>query len=315
MIIFWLYRKLRAGRAARQAQAGVTDPAGRPGRAGRERRAQSLAATVAPAVSGTGLSAVIGMALHQFRYDLRAFLRNGQSLFFTLVLPVMFLVIFASVFGGGGHTTPVPGGRIATSVFYVPGIITLGIIAAAFVNLVVSVTAQRETGVLKRRRATPVPAGAIIAGRALTAVVIAVVIVAVLLGIGWAAYGASVPARTAPALVVTVVIGAATFCCLGYALASVIRDQDAAQPITQAVILPLYFISGVFVAVTVLPHWLGDVAAVFPVRHLAAALLVAYNPHTTGSGFAGQDLLIVTAWGVAGLLVALRRFSWLPLSR
>lgn len=256
---------------------------------------------------------VVQLALHQFRYDLRAFLRNGQSRFFTLALPVLFLVIFASVFSN--HTVAVSGGRIDTSVYYVPGIITLGIIAAAFINLVISVTAQRETGILKRRRATPVPAAALIAGRALTAVVAALGITAVLLAIGWAAYGADVPARTAPALAVTIVIGAVSFCCLGYALASVIDNEDAAQPITQAVMLPLYFISGVFVAVSNLPHWLVDVADVFPVRHLAAALLTAYNPHTTGSGFAGVDLAIVAAWGLAGLVIALRRFSWLPIGR
>jgi ABC-2 type transport system permease protein len=258
---------------------------------------------------------MIGKTLHQFRYDLRAFLRNGQSRFFTLALPVLFLVILAALFGGKNSTVAVAGGHIPTSVAYVPGIIALGIIAASFVNLVISVTAQRETGVLKRRRSTPVPAAAIIGGRALTAVVIAIVITAVLLGIGWAAYGAQVPARTAPALAVTVITGAAAFCCLGYALSSLIRNQDAAQPITQGVMLPLYFISGVFVASSTLPHWLVDVANVFPVKHLAAALLVAYNPHTTGSGFAGQDLLIVAAWGVFGLLVALRRFSWLPVGR
>jgi len=258
---------------------------------------------------------MIRMALHQSGYDLRAFLRNRQSQFFTLALPVLFLVIFASLFGGRHHTVPVAGGRIAASVYYVPGIITLGIIAAAFANLVASVTAQRERGVLKRRRATPVPAAAIIAGRVLTAVVIAVCITAVLLGIGWVGYGAHVPGRTAFALAATVMIGAAAFCCLGYALASMIRNEDAALPSTQAILLPLYFISGVFVAVTLLPRWLADVAAVFPVRHLADALLVAYNPHTTGLGFAGQDLLIVAAWGAAGLHIALRRFSWLPLGR
>jgi ABC-2 type transport system permease protein len=169
--------------------------------------------------------------------------------------------------------------------------------------------------VLKRRRATPVPAAAVIAGRVLTAVVIAVVMAAVLLGIGWAAYGAHVPGRTAPALAVAVVIGAASFCCLGYALTSLIRNEDAALPATQALLLPLYFISGVFVAVTVLPRWLADVGEIFPVRHLANALLVAYNPHTTGLGFAGPDLLIVAAWGAAGLLIAVRKFSWLPLGR
>jgi ABC-2 type transport system permease protein len=258
---------------------------------------------------------VLRLSLHQFRYDLSAFARNGQSRFFTLALPVLFLVIFGSVFGGANHLVKVPGGTIATSAYYVPGIITLGIIAAAFVNLVISVTAQRETGVLKRRRATPVPATAIIAGRSLTAAVVALFITTVLLVIGWIFFKAHVPARTAPALVVTVVVGTVAFCCMGYALASVIRNEDAAQPVTQAVMLPLYFISGVFVAVTTLPHWLVDIADIFPVRHLADALLVAYNPHTTGAGFAFGDLLVVAAWGAVGLVIAVKRFSWLPLGR
>ena len=258
---------------------------------------------------------MIKMALHLSGYDLRAFLRNRQSQFFTMALPVLFLVIFASVSGGSGHTTQVAGGQISTSVYYVPGIIAFGVIAACFGTLVASVTAQRERGVLKRRRATPVPAAAVIAGRVATAVVIAVAMAAVLLGIGWAAYGARVPSRTAAALAVTVVIGAASFCCLGYAITSLIRDEDAALPTTMALTLPLYFISGVFVPVPALPHWLADVGEIFPVRHLANALLVAYNPHTTGLGFTGLDLLIVAAWGAAGLLMALRTFSWLPLGR
>ncbi|MEV4264242.1 ABC transporter permease [Kribbella sp. NPDC049584] len=258
---------------------------------------------------------MIRTALYLSGYDLRAFLRNRQSQFFTLALPVLFLVIFASVFGGSGNTTEVAGGPISTSQYYVPGIIALGIIAACFGNLASSVTAQRERGVLKRRRATPVPATAVIAGRVLTAIVVAVGMAVVLLGIGWAAYGVDIPGRTALALAVTVVIGAASFCCLGYALASFIRNEDAALPAAMAFMLPLYFISGVFVAVPALPHWLADVGEIFPVRHLANALLTADNPHTTGLGFAGLDLLIVAAWGTAGLLVALRKFSWQPLGR
>jgi len=258
---------------------------------------------------------MIPMSLHMFSYDLRAFFRNRQSQFFTLALPILFLVIFASVFGGSGQTTSVTGGRIDISVFYVPGIITLGVIAACFGNLVASVVAQRERGVLKARRATPVPAGAIIGSRLLTSIVIAVVMAAVLLGIGWAAYSAHLPGGTALAFVVTLVIGAASFCCLGFGLASLVRDEDAAVPTTQALLLPLYFISGVFVPVSGLPHWLADVGEVFPVRHLADALLTAYNPHTTGLGFDGLDLLVVAAWGVGGLLLALRKFSWMPLGR
>lgn len=254
------------------------------------------------------------MTLHQFHFDLRAFLRNPQYQFFTLALPVIFLVLLAALFGGKGSTVAVAGGKVSATVEYVPGIMTLGIIAASFINLVIAVTAQRETGVLKRRRATPVPASAVIGGRALTAVVAALGIAVVLLGIGWVFYGVQIPARTAPALAVTIVVGAVSFCCLAYGLASVIHDQDSAQPVTQSVMLPLYFISGVFVPVSQLPHWLVHIASVFPVRHLASALLVAYNPHTTGAGFAGWNLLIVGAWGLGGLLIALRRFSWLPIS-
>jgi ABC-2 type transport system permease protein len=258
---------------------------------------------------------MIKTALHLSGYDLRAFARNRQHQFFTLALPVLFLVIFASVFGGSGNTTQVAGGPISTPVYYVPAIIALGVIAACFGNLVASVTAQRERGVLKRRRATPVPPAAVIAARILTTVVIAVVMAVVLLGIGWAAYGAHVPGRTAPALAVTVAAGAASFCCLGYALTSLITTEDAALPTTTAITLPLYFISGVFVPVTALPHWLAGAEEIFPVRHLANALLAAYNPHTTGLGLAGRDLLIVAAWGAAGLLIAIRKFSWLPLRR
>jgi ABC-2 type transport system permease protein len=180
---------------------------------------------------------MIRMALHVFGYDLRAVLRNRQSQFFALALPVLLLVIFASVLGRSGRTTQVAGGQISTSVYYVPGIIALGVITACFGNLVASVTAQRERGVLKRRRAAPVPAAAVIAGRVLTAVVIAVAMAAVLLGIGWAADGAHVPGRTALALAVSVVIGAASFCCLGYALPSLIRNEDAALPTTMALML------------------------------------------------------------------------------
>jgi ABC-2 type transport system permease protein len=160
-----------------------------------------------------------------------------------------------------------------------------------------------------------VAAPVLITARALTSVVVALAMTAVLLIIGWAAYGANVPGRTAGALVLDIVVGAAAFCCLGFALASVIHDADAAQPLTQAVTLPLLFISGVFIPTSIMPRWLTDVAAVFPVRRLASALLTAYNPHTAGAGFSWTDLLIVAAWGAAGLVIALRRFSWVPLGR
>jgi len=250
------------------------------------------------------------LAIHQFRADLRCFYRNKQSVFWTLALPVLFLVIFGSVFQH--QNVAVPGGRINEPVYYVPGIITYGLIAAAFSNLVVSVVRYRETGIYKRRRATPLSPGAIIAARALLAVLSVLAITAVLLAIGWAGFAAHIPGRTAPGFLLDIIVGAIAFCCLGFALASLISNIDAAQPVTLAIVLPLCFLSGVFIPILELPRWLIDVGKIFPVHALAGALLAAYNPHTTGSGLRWGDLAVLAAWGAAGLIIAVRRFSWLP---
>ena len=252
------------------------------------------------------------LVAHQLRYDLLVVLRDPQSRFFTIALPVIFLVIFSSLFGG--DKTHVNGHAIKYSTYYVPGICTLGIIATSFVNLVITITAQRESGVLKRRRSTPVPAWVLIASRTLASVIHAIVLVVVIAAIGRIIYGVHVPGATLPAFVLGVVVGAATFCCLSFAAASFIRNEDSAQPIIQAVILPLYFISGVFIPKNQLSSTLRGVASVFPVSHLSNALNKAFDPGTTGSGIAGTDLLILAIWGAAGLGIALWRFTWSPQS-
>jgi ABC-2 type transport system permease protein len=249
------------------------------------------------------------MILHQFRYDLLAFFRNRQARFFTLVLPVLFLVIFVSVFGNN-----VVGG-VKASTYYVPGISALGLIAASFVNLVISITAQREAGILKRRRATPVPAWVLIAGRTLTAMSVSLAVMTVLVLVGRFAYGVHLPTTTIPAVALIAVIGSATFCVLGYALSTAIGSADAAQPMVQAVMLPLYFISGVFIPNVNLPSWLRHVAEFFPVQHLADGLHHAYDPAVHGVGIVWSDVGVLAAWAAVGLVIALRRFSWTPAVR
>jgi ABC-2 type transport system permease protein len=250
----------------------------------------------------------VGLVLHQARFDLLAFLRNRQARFFTLVLPILFLVIFVSVFGND----KIGPEHVKASTYYVPGLSALGVIAGSFVNLVISITAQREAGILKRRRSTPVPAWVLIGGRALVAVVIALAVMTVLLVIGRFAYGVRLPAETLPGVVLTGIVGAVTFCCLGYALSTAIRSADSAQPMVQAIMLPLYFISGVFIPNVSLPRWLRDVAKVFPVQHLAAGLRHAFDPATRGVGIVWSDLGVLALWGAVGLAVALTRFTWAP---
>jgi ABC-2 type transport system permease protein len=254
---------------------------------------------------------MLPLVLHQARYDLLGFVRNRQARFFTLVLPLLFLVIFVSVFGND----TIRGTGLKTSTSYVPGIAALAVIASSFVNLVISVTAEREAGVLKRRRATPVPAWVLIAGRTLTAMSVSIAVMTVMLLVGHFAYDVNLPSSTIPAVALTAILGSATFCVLGYAFASFIGSADAAQPMTQAITLPLYFISGVFVPNVNLPSGLRHIAGLFPVQHLADALHHAYNPAVHGAGFVWSDLAVLAVWGVIGLAVAVRRFSWVPALR
>jgi ABC-2 type transport system permease protein len=260
---------------------------------------------------GTGSArhtSAASLVLHQARYDLLGFLRNPQARFFTLILPLLFLVILTSVFGNNR----VGPQHVRSATYYVPGLCALGIVAASFVNLVISITAQRERGILKRRRATPVPALVLIAGRTLTAVGISLVNLALLLAVGRVAYGVSVPVRGLPAVALTAVCGSVCFCVLAYALTTAVNSEDAAQPIVQAVMLPLYFISGVFVPNVILPSWLRTIAEIFPVQHLSDGLHHALNPAGHGSGIVCSDLGVLGLWGLAGLALALRRFSWTP---
>lgn len=249
---------------------------------------------------------------HQVRYDLLLLLRDPQGRFFTIVLPVIFLILLTSLFGNHSHY--IDGHVIKNSTYYVPGISTLGIVATSFVNLVITITAQRESGILKRRRSTPVPAWVLIGSRVLTSVILSIVLVAVIVVLGRIIYGVHVPGSTLPAFALGVIVGSAAFCCLAFAATTFIRNEDSAQPIIQAIILPLYFISGIFVPKDQLSKTLQDIASIFPVSHLNDALFTAFDPATTGSGISGKDLLILAAWGAGGLIIALWRFSWSPQS-
>jgi ABC-2 type transport system permease protein len=250
----------------------------------------------------------MSLVLHQFRYDQKAFWRNPASVFFTVMFPVVVFVILAVVFNG--ETIHVRGGVGATT-YYVPAIMTLSIISATMQTLAMTLVIAREDGRLKRGRGTPMPAWVFIAGRIGNSIVVALLMLALLAAIGAAAYGVDVPWDRLPAILLTLVVGAAAFCCLGIALTAAIPSQDAAAPIVNALLLPLYFLSGVFIPEDQLPNGVIHFADVFPVRHFFDAFFAAYVP-TGGSAISWDNLAVVAIWGVAGLLLAVRFFRWTP---
>jgi ABC-2 type transport system permease protein len=238
---------------------------------------------------------MIRLAVHQTRYDLLSFVRNRQARFFTLLLPVIFLVIFVSVYGN----QPAGPEHIKAATFYVPGIAALAVLSASFSNLVIATTTQRELGVLKRRRATPAPAAAIIAGRALASLVVSLAVAGAVIAIGGLVYGVHIAPGALGTLALSAAIGSLAFACLGYAVSTAIRTADAAQPTVLVLALPLQFISGVFIPPVNLPSALRHVAQAFPLQHLVAALSRGFLPGT--HGVAWGDLAILAVWGAAGL--------------
>ena len=107
-------------------------------------------------------------------------------------------------------------------------------------------------------------------------------------------------------------VGAVSFCSLGIALSAAIPSEQAAPPITNVMVLPLYFLSGVFIPESEIPEGVLNVADVFPIRHFFEAFLKAWDPATVGSGFAWGDLAFVAAWGAVGFALAIRFFRWTP---
>jgi ABC-2 type transport system permease protein len=250
----------------------------------------------------------VSLLLHQLRYDQKVFWRNPPSVFFTVMFPVLLLVIFSAIFGDktiGGR------GGIEVTTYYVPAIITLAIVSATMQTLAMSLVIAREDGRLKRGRGTPMPAWVFIAGRIGNSVVVAVLMLALVSILGRLLYGVPIPWARAPDLLVVLAVGAASFCCLGIALTALIPSQDAAAPIVNALLLPLYFLSGVFVPDDELPDGVINFANHFPIRPFFQAIFDAYLPGN-GPALAWDHLFVVAIWGVAGLLLAIRFFRWTP---
>ena len=249
------------------------------------------------------------LAIHQFRYDQRIFWRSPAAVFFTVMLPVMFLLIFATIFG---NDTIAERGGLRVSAYYVPGIITLAVISASLVGVAIRLTEARESGRLKRLRGTPLPPATYVAGRVQQAFVISVLMVVVLSILGRILYDVPFPTNTIPGILVTLIVGNFSFCCLAFALTAAIPNEDAAPPVTQFVVFPLYFLSGVFIPESEIPDGALNVASIFPIRPFFECFLTTFDPATTGLGIEWGHLAVVAAWGLVGLALAIRFFRWTP---
>ena len=238
----------------------------------------------------------MSLAWQQFRLERKMFWRNPSAAFFNFLLPILLLVLTATAFGVTGDDLDV----------LIPGVAGMGVLATTFTALAFNLTILRDDGVLKRIRGTPMPAGAYLAGLVGSATLNALLQVVLVVAIGNLVYGVDWP-QDPLLLAGFTLLGVVCFAALGVAFSHLIPNEDAAPAYTNAVFLPLIFISGVFYSADDLPEALKAIAEALPLKHLIDGLSEAI---VGGGGDVATAAVVVAAWAAAALFLAVRFFRW-----
>lgn len=236
----------------------------------------------------------------QVRAENRAFWRNPASAFFTFAFPLVFMLILDLVFATGG-------GELAL-VFYTPAIIAFAIVNASFTTLAMGITIARDDGILKRVHGTPLPTRTYLLARVLHAVAMGLLLTVIVAAFGSVAFGVAIPWANLPMVLLVLIVGGATFSAWGLAIAGLVPSASAAPAVVNAIILPLLFISNTFIRIE--EGVLVTIGGLFPVRPFAEMLQALWDPRL--GTFEPVSLLWIALWGVAGLVVAMRTFTWEP---
>ncbi len=240
------------------------------------------------------------MLWRQTRHELTALRRTPITLILSIGLPLLFFVLLSALFGN----QRVDEGGVRLVQFLAPGMASFGVVMATFTFLAVGLAEARATGVVKRQSGTPVPRWLLIGGRVGAALLLGLVSTGLVLGAGVAFYDLLVPSRSILAIVVTLLIASACFSALGLALAMALPSMQLTVAVSNGIVIPLAFISDMFMMSGRMPDWLATIGWLFPLKHLTAVFGDALNPYLSGSGFELDHLAVLALWGLAGVVVA-----------
>jgi ABC-2 type transport system permease protein len=257
-----------------------------------------------------------GLVLVQTRYAVLSTLRTPRALLFGALFPIIFLLLFNSLFTNGGpQTTTVAGHTIDVHAYFTAGLIAYALALSCFSTPLMSLVAARERGQLKRQRGMPPPTWTFVAAQVLRSVAFALVVGGIMIAIGIVFYGVDLPAKTVPGFVIYLFLGTATLSALGIAATSLAKNEDSAQPIGAFTVVMLSFVSGIFIQLDTLPSFLQEVGRIFPLYHVAQGLQSTVANHPSGIGLSGRDVAALVIWGLGGVWIAARRFKWEPQGR
>jgi len=244
--------------------------------------------------------------LHQLRAEQLVFWRSREAAFFIFLFPLLLFTLLGSVYSGTFEGQPVVWAVLA-------GLISYGCANTAFAGLAIQVVLRRENGILKRLRSTPLPPATYVVALLTSTLFVFVLQTIALFVMGKALYSAPFPSDWG-SLAVTIVIGAAVFAALGTATASVIRSAEGASAVVNFILLPMAFLSGAFGPTRHYPAFLRAIGDVLPLKYFIDLVKAVYL-HGHGVWTRPQDLAVLAAWGIAGLVFTHFRFGWEPRER
>jgi ABC-2 type transport system permease protein len=246
------------------------------------------------------------------KIELKQFMRQRESVVFTLFFPVILLFIFGTVF----KDTIAPG--VTFSQYFVAGMIASGLVNTGFQQLAITIPMERDDGTLKRLRGTPMSVSAYFIGKALLVTFLMIIQTALLLFFGSVVFDLNLPSD--PILwwnfTWLVVLGSACSTVLGIAFSVVPKSGRGASAVVSPIVIILQFFSGVFFVFTSLPSFMQQLAAIFPLKWLTQGMRSVFLPdefstqEVAGSWEIGKTALVLLVWLLLGLLFAIKKFKW-----
>jgi ABC-2 type transport system permease protein len=238
---------------------------------------------------------------HQTRHELTALRRTPITLILSIGLPLLFFVLLSALIG---NEVVDERGGVRVVQFLAPGMAAFGVVMATFSFLSIGLAEARSTGVVKRQSGAPVPRWVLIGGRMGAALLLGLTSTALVLAAGVTFYDLQVPSRSVLAILTTLVLASACFSALGLALAMALPTMQLTIAVSNGIVIPLAFLSDMFMMTGQMPDWLATIGWLFPLKHLTAVFADALNPYLSGSGFELDHLAVIALWGVAGAVVA-----------
>ena len=258
------------------------------------------------------------LGFSRIKYEVRAYFRQGDSVFFTFLFPLVFLTIFSVAFSNGNFGTNA-GHKVTAADYYLPGMLAAGLLLSGLQNMSIDIAGEKSDGTLKRLGGSPLPVFSYFIGKIGQVLVTGFLQAVLLILVAGVVFQVSLPSDPAKWLtfVWVFLLGVTTCAVLGIALSALPRSGKSATAVIIPITLILQFISGVYLPFSQLPDWLQNFASIFPLKWLAQGMRSVFLPDhfksvEQGGAWNLTGVLIATViWLVVGLVLCRVTFRWI----